>query len=80
MHIRKNEPEKTWFRGERCFSADGQWYLATREGVNIGPFSDQRAAQRSISLYLKSLSDRKDANIYASKVARDGVWASSNYR
>lgn len=79
MQSRKNEADKVWFRGDRCFNADGQWYLATREGVNVGPFTNQRAAQRSIALYLDSLNHRKDADGYASKVAREGIWASSNY-
>lgn len=79
MQLRKNEEERVWFRSDRCFCANGHWFLATREGVNVGPFTSQRAAQRSISLYLKSLTLRKNADVYAGKVAREGIWASSNY-
>lgn len=78
MLTRKNEQEKVWFRGERCFNADGNWYLATREGVDIGPFPDQRAAQRAIGGYLKSLREHKNAAVAAKGVGRD-VWSNSNY-
>lgn len=78
MTQRKNEPERVWFRGERCFNADGKWYLATREGVNIGPFIDRRSAERALVPYLTSLRARKDARVAATGVARD-VWANSNY-
>lgn len=79
MQIRKNETDRVWFRGGRCFSADGQWYIATREGVNVGPFISQKAAQRSVALYLKSLVDSNYADVFAGRVARDGIWARSNY-
>lgn len=79
MKVRRNETEKVWFRGERCFSVDGSWYLATREGVNLGPFRDQPSAQRSMGVYLSSLNQRKNTGAFTARLARDGVWGTSNY-
>lgn len=44
--------EVTAFRSERFFVSDGQWYFATRENVDIGPFRDRGDASRAVHRYL----------------------------
>jgi hypothetical protein len=81
MQNRKNEQgKKTFFRGSRCFSADGRWYIATREGANIGPFDSRKLALSAIPIYMRSMTDRKSADTFTRKIAKEGVWASSFYR
>ena len=33
---RDNETERTWFRSDRVFVTNGQWYFHTREGIDRG--------------------------------------------
>ncbi|MCZ6710730.1 MAG: DUF6316 family protein [Gammaproteobacteria bacterium] len=42
---RSNEKKKTWFRSERVFVSNTQWYFHTREGVDIGPYDSQFEAE-----------------------------------
>ena len=38
---RDNEKERTWFRSDRVFITNGQWYFHTREGIDVGPYESQ---------------------------------------
>ena len=52
MSNRKGEEEKTWFRAERFFTVGKEYYFNTREGTEVGPFPDLKAAAaRLASLY-----------------------------
>ncbi len=42
---RQHEDQKTWFRSERVFLTDGEWYFHTREGVDVGPYPSQFEAE-----------------------------------
>ena len=42
---RQNESPRTWFRSERVFLCDQQWFFHTREGVNVGPYPSQFEAE-----------------------------------
>ena len=42
---RSNEKTKTWFRSDRVFVSNTQWYFHTREGVDIGPYESQFEAE-----------------------------------
>ena len=42
---RANEKPKLYFRSERVFSSDGQWFFHTREGVDVGPYETQFEAE-----------------------------------
>lgn len=79
MVIRKGESERVWFRANRCFSVGPEWYFATREGKDIGPFKSRQDAVASIPRYLKGISVRKDAAGFAGQMATQGVWAANNY-
>lgn len=44
---------RSWFRAERFFEHEGQWYFYTREGSMEGPFSDRFTARERLEAYLK---------------------------
>lgn len=43
--VRTNERPRTWFRSERVFLSNGQWFFHTREGVDVGPYDSQFEAE-----------------------------------
>ena len=54
MANRRDEEPKTWFRSERVFRVDGEWFIHTREGIAVGPYGDKFAADVDAEM-LKSL-------------------------
>jgi hypothetical protein len=54
MANRKDEEPKTWFRSNRVFRVDGNWFIHTREGIAVGPYNDKFAADVDAEM-LKSL-------------------------
>ena len=54
MANRRDEEPKTWFRSERVFRADHEWFIHTREGIAVGPYNDKFAAEVDAEV-LKSL-------------------------
>ena len=61
MANRRDEEPKTWFRSERVFRVDGDWFFHTREGIAVGPYSDKFAAGVDAEM-LKSLLAEADAS------------------
>jgi hypothetical protein len=49
-----DERPRTWFRSDRFFRSNDQWYFRTREGIDVGPFLTEFDAQIEASI-LKSL-------------------------
>jgi hypothetical protein len=45
---------KTYFRSERIFSMNGNWYFATREGEQ-GPFASRNRAEAGLRRHLSEL-------------------------
>jgi hypothetical protein len=41
---RIEEEKRTWFRSERIFNCNGEWYFHTREGIDVGPYESQLEA------------------------------------
>lgn len=54
MAGRRDEASRTWFRSDRVFRVDGDWFIHTREGIAVGPYSDKFAADVDAGM-LKSL-------------------------
>ncbi len=46
IRVRNGERQKSWFRSERYFQADGAWFIATREGVDVGPFQSEQETRK----------------------------------
>ena len=52
---RKTDTERRlWFRSARVFASQGRWYFHTREGIDMGPYDTQFAAEVEAEM-LKSL-------------------------
>ena len=77
MNCRKGEAEKTWFRSSRFFHIGDNVYFSTREGTDVGPYKSQEAAERGLQVYIAAMQSKDAAGIYASKIAMQGVWAST---
>lgn len=45
LAVRTNERQRTWFRSDRVFMSDSEWYFHTREGVDVGPYPSQFEAE-----------------------------------
>lgn len=50
MDLRRNELPRLWFRSERIFRSNNQWYFHTREGIDVGPFATRFAAEVEASI------------------------------
>jgi hypothetical protein len=50
---RASDPaEVNCFRSERFYLSNGQWYFATREGVDFGPFTIRADGEKALSRYI----------------------------
>lgn len=79
MQYRKGEEEKTRFRADRIFTVGDDFYFNTREGRDVGPYPSRKAAARGVELYIKYLQNKGEAGQYATKIAMQGLWASTNF-
>ncbi len=79
MQYRQGEPAQTRFRAERYFAVGEDYYFSTREGTNVGPFPNIAAARRGAELYIQCINRKEEAGMYASKIAMQGLWASTNF-
>ena len=57
MDYRKDEPPKTWFRSDRVFRSDGQWFFHTREGIAVGPYKTRFEAEIDAGMLKSQLMD-----------------------
>ncbi len=75
MANRRDEEPKTWFRSERVFRVDGEWFIHTREGIAVGPYSDKFAADVDAEM-LKSLLvgvDETEAHVIIREFMENGA-------
>jgi uncharacterized protein DUF6316 len=50
--MRRSDPDnKTYFRSQRIFCTNGQWYFATREGEH-GPYSSRSRAEAALATFV----------------------------
>ena len=57
---RNNEKKQTWFRSERVFNCNGEWYFHTREGIDVGPYLSQFDASVDAALLIQKLRQSSD--------------------
>ena len=79
IQYRKGEERQTRFRADRIFTVGDNYYFNTRENKEVGPFTSRSSAQSGVALYIKHIEDQEEAEKYASKIATQGLWASTNY-
>ena len=79
MEVRKNENDKHWYRSDRFFKANGEWFFSTREQNDIGPFGSEAAAKRGLDLYIKMMQAETLSQRAAMGIAKNGEWAQTLY-
>ncbi len=68
MGRRDDAEEKTYFRSNRLFCSNGQWFITTREGAQ-GPYENRDQAEIALRRFigekvdLKDFQDSRDAEI-----------------
>ena len=59
MGRRDDIEDKTYFRSDRLFCSNGQWFFATREGER-GPFVSRDDAQAALARFVGEKRDLED--------------------
>lgn len=70
---RKDERRRTWFRSDRVFLSNGQWFFHTREGVDVGPYDSQFEAEIEAGLLKELLRERTQKGETSMAVIREFV-------
>jgi hypothetical protein len=78
--VRDGEDDKFWFRCDRFFSTENQWYFTTREQLDAGPFVTREAAEHGLELFIDSISNQHAEIDYAISIALQGEWAIAKYQ
>jgi hypothetical protein len=69
---RSTESPRTWYRSDRIFASNGNWFFHTREGVDVGPYESQFEAEIEAGM-LKELLLGRAAEEEAMAVIREFV-------
>jgi len=70
---RQDEKPRTWFRSERVFLSDGEWFFHTREGVDVGPYESQFEAEIEAGMLKELLRERAARGDGSMSVIREFV-------
>jgi len=70
---RHDEKQKTWFRSDRVFLSDQQWFFHTREGVDVGPYDSQFEAEIEAGMLKELLRERAAKGDASMSVIREFV-------
>jgi hypothetical protein len=70
LPVRKGEPKKVWFRTGRIFSVGNAFFVATREGVDVGPYNSEHEAIRDSKRLSKFLA-QNDGSISAAQLIHE---------
>lgn len=64
MNRTTDDREKTFFRSERFFLSQEQWFCTTREGTILGPYPQRSDAVAGLRKYLTELGVRVDEGVW----------------
>ena len=70
---RQDEKPRTWFRSDRVFLSDQQWFFHTREGVDVGPYESQFEAEIEAGMLKELLRERAAEGDGSMSVIREFV-------
>ena len=70
---RQDEKPRTWFRSDRVFLSDNQWFFHTREGVDVGPYDSQFEAEIEAGMLKELLRERAAKGEACMSVIREFV-------
>ena len=57
-----DQDERQLFRSNRFFSGNGQWYFATREHIDIGPFIRRDQAEAALERFIAGATPPPDVD------------------
>ena len=57
--VRRGEESKTWYRTDRIYENDGTWFFATREKIDVGPYTSLNEAEIDVQVLIASLKSIK---------------------
>ncbi|MGS2717345.1 DUF6316 family protein [Eionea flava] len=60
LPLRSQEPTCSHLRSERFFQQENYWYFRTREGLDIGPFDQQKDAEAGLLGFLGFLQQAQE--------------------
>ncbi|MFT6388587.1 MAG: hypothetical protein ACJAUP_001970 [Cellvibrionaceae bacterium] len=75
LEVRGDEQDKFWFRSDRFFNADNQWYFTTRENRDVGPYFSREEAEHGLELFIDCVEKQQAGVEYAVSIAQHGDWA-----
>jgi hypothetical protein len=67
MASRRNETQGVYFRSNRLFAVNHDWYFATREGENKGPFKDRNQAELALAAFIARCISEGDSHSVATR-------------
>ncbi|BFM08534.1 DUF6316 family protein [Halioxenophilus aromaticivorans] len=79
MNVREGEQERAWYRSDRFFKVNGEWYFSTREKIDVGPFTSRENASQGLSLFVENMQHPQSSVESAASVAVNGAWSWTNY-
>jgi hypothetical protein len=65
MKHRKDEAPRTWFRSKRIFCEKSEWFIRTREGLDVGPFATRTMAEDEADALQATLEVTRPENVEA---------------
>ncbi len=79
MNVRAGEADKSWYRSDRFFKVNGEWYFSTREKIDVGPFDSLENASQGLALFIESMQHPEPSVEAAAHVAVNGAWSWTHY-
>ncbi len=58
--MERSGDSKNFFKTDRTFLINGQWYYSTREGIDQGPFESKQDAENEIALYIRRTIEKEN--------------------
>jgi len=80
MDVRSGEQQKAWYRSNRFFKVNGDWYFSTREKMDVGPFTTVESAMTGLSLFIENMQAAKPCLETAASIAVNGAWSWTKYQ
>ena len=78
--VRSGEEQKLWFRGDRFFKVESDWYFTTREQRDVGPYASRKDAEHGLQLFIDCIEKQHTEPDYAVSIALKGDWAIARYQ
>jgi hypothetical protein len=63
--------DQRWFRSDRFFLSDGQWFFTTREQADFGPFVHYADAVKALRRYVETQATVKHVRRHLPEKGRD---------